>query len=260
MFPLIVGDFDLSVAGNLGLGAILVTGLPSKNGIGLIPAMIFALLACTAVGLINGVLVHILRLNAFIATLATGLILGGLTDWYTQSQIIFENIPIALPDFGKDRLFGVPYPVLVVIAIAALAWYLLEQTPIGRYFYAVGGSREASRLSGLKVTKLGIGAFMISGFLAGVAGVLESAVVGTGNPAVGSSFLLPAFAAVFLGATAIRVGNFNVIGTLVAVLTIAVGVAGLQLIGLPFYIEPIFNGAMLIFAVLATKFLRRSAA
>jgi ribose transport system permease protein len=173
--------------------------------------------------------------------------------------VIYTKIPQSLPNFGKNKLLGIPYPVLTVIVIALIAWYLLEHTPLGRYFYALGGSKDASRLSGLNVSRLGIIAFMFSGFLAGAAGVLESAVIGTGNPSVGNSFLLPAFAAVFLGATTIKVGSFNTFGTVIAVVTIAVGVAGLELVGVPFYIEPIFNGGMLILAVLATRFLRREA-
>lgn len=257
MFPLIVGEFDLSIGGNLGLGAVLVTGLPSLQGLDLVTSIVIALFACTAVGLVNGIMVYLLKMNAFIATLASGLILGGLTDWYTKSQIISSDIPKALPDFGKARFFEVPFPVLLVVVIALIAWYVLEYTPFGRRLYAIGGSREASRLSGVHVTKLGIGAFMISGLLAGVAGVLESAVIGTGNPSVGASFLLPAFAAVFLGAAAIKIGRFNTLGTVIAVLTIAVGVAGLQLLGFPFYIEPIFNGGILIIAVLSIGALRK---
>jgi ribose transport system permease protein len=258
MFPLIVGHFDLSIGGNLGLGAILVTGLPSLQGLELLPSIVIALIACTLVGLLNGILVMVVKLNSFISTLAVGLILAGLTDWYTGSQILFQGIPTELPQFGKDRLFEIPFPVLLVVVVTLVAWFFLKYTPAGRYLYAIGGSPEAARLSGVRVTRLGIGAFVISGFLAGVAGVLESAVIGTGNPTVGASFLLPAFAAVFLGATTIRVGQFNPIGTIIAVLTIAVGVAGLQLVGLPFYIEPIFNGCILIIAVLATRMLRRN--
>lgn len=259
MFPLIVGDFDLSIAGNLGLGTVLVTGLSSRNDVPLWMATLIALIACGLVGLVNGLLVYRLNLNAFISTLAMGLILAGATDWYTGSQVIYENIPKALPDFGKGQLWGIPYPVILVGLLTIAIWFVLEQTPVGRYLYAVGGSKEAARLAGINVTRLGIGAFITCGVLAGCAGVLEAAVIGTGNSSIGSWFLLPAFAACFLGATTIRVGSFNAFGTIIAVITIAVGVAGLNLVGIPFYIEPIFNGAILIIAVLATRFLRREA-
>jgi ribose transport system permease protein len=260
LFVLVSGEFDLSVGGNLGLAAILVTGLPSKEGLGLGLSVVLSLLATTAVGILNGWLVNVVRVNAFIATLSTGLILGGVTVWYTNSQTIYTGIPQALPHFGTAALAGVPYPILLFVVLTAVVWYVLDRTPYGRFLYAIGGSRDASRLAGLNVKVLSISAFAVSGLLSGVAGCLESAVIGSGNPTVGPDFLLPAFTTVFLGATAFTVGRYNVFGTLLAVFTIAVGVAGLELSGVPYYIEPIFDGILLIIAVAATRRLRRDLA
>jgi ribose transport system permease protein len=256
MLPLIAGEFDLSIGGNMTMGVVLVTGLSAMQGLPLWASVVITLIASTLVGAVNGWLVNVVRVNAFIATLAIGLILDGGAVWYTKQQVIFQGIPQGLLSFAQDRLVGIPYPVLLVAILAIVIWYFLEHTPAGRYLHAVGSNREAARLSGVDVKRFGILAFMGCGFTVGIAAITEAAIIGSGNPTIGDPFLLPTFAAVFLGATAIRVGSFNVIGTLVAVATIAIGIAGLELVGVPSYIEPIFNGAILIVAVIATRFLR----
>lgn len=260
LFVLVSGDFDLSVGGNVALGGILSAGLPALQGLPLWLSIILTLLACTVVGLINGILVNVVRINAFIATLSTGLVLGGLATWYTQGQVIYKGIPAALPNFGSGDIFGIPFAVLLFIALLLVAWFVLDHTPFGRFLYAIGGSRDAARLSGLNVRALSVSAFTISGFICGIAGVVASAVLGSGNPTVGPAYLLPAFAAVFLGATSFKAGSFNVFGTVLAVFAIAIGVTGLQAIGVPYFIEPVFNGLVLLIAVAASRRLRKDMA
>lgn len=121
---------------------------------------------------------------------------------------------------------------------------------------ATGGSKDAARLSGINTERITILTFVFAGVLCGVAGVVQAGELGSGNPAVGPSFLLPAFAAVFLGATSFHVGEFNTWGTILAVVTLATGVAGLNLMGLPSWVEPAFNGVALLIAVTATRYLR----
>jgi ribose transport system permease protein len=259
IFPLIVGQFDVSVGAVLGLGAILVTGLPSQQGLPLIPAILVAITACGLIGFINGLLVARLGISALVATLGISVIVSGTVLWYTKGTVFYTGIPQELPRLAQESIFGVPLPAIFLLAIALGAWYTLEATPIGRHFYAVGGSREAAKLSGLNVDRLTIIAFVISGILAGFAGVLQSAQLGSGNPNVGPPFLLPAFASAFLGATAIKVGTFNVWGTIIAVFTVAIGISGLQLMGVEFFVGPIFQGAALLVAVIATRLLLREA-
>lgn len=259
MLPLIIGEFDLSVGANLGLAAILVTGLPSREGQGFAVAIAAALAASTTVGLINGLLVARGGINAFITTLGTGTVVTGGILWYTGGNVFYQNIPPTLLTIGSGDAAGIPYPVVLLAATGLILWYILEHTPLGRYLYALGGSRDAARLAGVRVQVLTVCAFTACGFLAGMAGVLESATLGSGNPTVGPDFLLPAFAAAFLGATAIKPGTYNVLGTLFAVFTLQTGIVGLQLLGVPFFIEPIFNGVALIVAVGATRLLSREA-
>jgi ribose transport system permease protein len=256
MLPLVSGEFDLSIGGNMTIGVVLVTGLSAMQGLPLWASIVLTLTACTLVGAVNGWLVNVVRVNAFIATLAMGLILDGAAVWYTKQQVIFQGIPQGLLKFGADRIAGIPDPVVLVAVLAMLLWYFAEHTPAGRYLHAVGSNREAARLSGVDVTRYGFLAFTGAGLIVGAAAITEAAIIGSGNPTIGDPFLLPTFAAAFLGATAVRVGSFNVIGTLVAVATIAIGIAGLELMGVPSYVEPIFNGVVLIIAIIATRFLR----
>ena len=256
LLPLIVGELDLSVASNLGLGLILVTGLTSKQHLPVLLAVAAALVVCSLVVLVNGLLVAKVGINSLIVTLGMSTILGGGVSAYTQGAVFYEGIPGELIALGQGSTFGVPRPVLIAGLLAVLAWYLLTNTPLGRYMYATGGSRDASKLSGVPVLTYTVGAFIGAGFLAGVAGVVQAGILGSGNPTVGPPLLLPAFAAVFLGATTILPGSFNVWGTVLAVITLQVGTTGLALLGAPFWIEPIFTGVALIGAVAASRYLR----
>lgn len=256
LLPLIIGAFDVSVGANLGLGGVLAAGLAANQGLSGGTAIVLAILICTVVGLCNGLLVARGGIDPFIATIAVSTILSGVVLWYTEGQVISAGVPKVILDIGSSQPLGVPLPIWILLVIVLLVWYLTEHTPLGRYLYAVGGSREAARLSGINVTRLTIIAFLISGFLAGVAGVVQAGVIGGGNPTVGPSFLLPAFAAAFLGATAIKLGAFNVWGTIVAVYLLAAGVTGLVQVGVPTYVEPIFNGSALIIGVGLVRLLR----
>ena len=257
IFPLVIGEFDVSIASILGMAAILVTGLTSMQGLSLATAIVVALLVCGTIGLINGLLVVWVGITSIVATLGMSVIVTGLVFWYTQGNVIYNNIPPELSTLARLNVLGVPLPAIFMAVIGCITWYILEATPLGRYLYAVGGSKEAARLCGVNVPKLTLLTFVVSGLLSGFAGVLQAAQLGSGNPNIGPPFLLPAFAAAFLGATAIRVNTFNVPGTVLAVFTVAVGITGLQLVGVPFFVAPIFQGVSLILAVTAVRFLRQ---
>jgi ribose transport system permease protein len=132
-------------------------------------------------------------------------------------------------------------------------WYLTERTPVGRQVVSIGLNKEAARLMGIRTRGLVVASFVTSGLLAGFAGVLLLGRVGSASSGVGPTFLLPALAAGFLGATAIKVGRFNVVGTVIAVALVAVGLNGLQLNGVPVWVEPVFDGAVLAVAVGASR-------
>jgi ribose transport system permease protein len=249
MLPLVAGQFDLSLGYQLGFGQALCSGLIVKSGIPAGPAAACAIGACTIFGLVNGLIVTRLAVNALIATLGTGIVIQGMTQWYTGGNRIFGAMAPSFLGLGQDQLGPVPLPFVYVVVAAAVLWVVVEYTTWGREAAATGGNREAARLAGVRVDRRATQAFIGGGLLSGVAAVLSVTVLGSSSPDVGLSFLLPAFAAAFLGATAIRPGRFNAIGTIVAVYLLATGITGLQQLGAAFYIEQFFNGGALLIAI-----------
>lgn len=248
LFALVVGEFDLSVGYTLGFTAMILAVLTTEAGVPVIPAIVIAILVGGLIGAINGTLILRLRVNAFIATLASGTVLQGLTLWISSGQVV-AGVPSSITEIGRTKVLDMPILVFVAVAFAVVVWLVLEKTPVGRYLYATGLGRAAARLAGVRTGVLLAGAFVVSGLLAGVAGVMQTAILGAANPDVGAQYLLPVFAAGFLGATAIRPGRFNVGGTVLALLLLAVGIAGLTQLGAPLWVSPVFNGLALIIAV-----------
>lgn len=253
VLPLAAGAFDLSVASVMTLASVVAAGMFHSLEVA-VPVAIAAGIATGALfGLVNGVGVAVIGVESLIVTLATGSIATGIAQWWTNGSIFTDNIPQSFQDIGQAQPAGIPLPVIFLIVIGIAAWWALERMPVGRYLYALGDNHEAAKLTGLHTTRLTIGAFIAGGALAGLAGVLLAAKSGSGNPTIGASFLLPAFAAAFLGATIFRPGQYNVVGTIVAVFIVAVGLAGLTQLGVAFYIEPVFTGVVLFVAVALTK-------
>jgi ribose transport system permease protein len=259
VFPLVVGHFDLSVGANLGISMIAVVWLTSQRGMNLALAAIIAVAISTFIGVLNGTLVTRIGINALISTLGIATILQAVVQAWTGGANIASGIPKSLLEIARGTFLDVPLPVYYMIVIAILAWFFLDHTAIGRYMYAIGGSKEAAKLAGINVNRLTLSAFVVSGFLAGVAGVVTAARIGVGDTGTGPNYLLPAFAAAMLGAAAIKPGVYNVAGTIVAIFTLAVGVTGLQLLGAPFWIDGMFNGFALVIAVGLTRYLQREA-
>lgn len=255
LFPLVVGQFDLSAGANLGFGLIIVTGMPHTFGWPLGPSIILALLATASIGVINGLLVAYLDLNALVVTLAMSSLVTGAVLYFTKGAVFYSDIPESLSWFAGS-FFSIPKPMIALVLVALISWFFLEHTPAGRYLYAAGGSKAAAALAGVPVKRLTVMAFVLSGLLAGVAGVIQASILRAGNPTVGPAFLLPGFTAAFLGATAIKPGVFNVPGTVLGVFTVSTGIVGLNMIGVPFFIEPIFAGGALLIAIVASRFLR----
>jgi ribose transport system permease protein len=185
-------------------------------------------------------------------------VLSGIVIWYTDSQSIITRISTRLTDFGAGDWFGIPRTVYVLAVVAIFVYYLLEHTPYGRYLHSIGSNPRAARLVGLPVERLVVGAFILSGTLAGLAGILLVARNGGASPQVGTvSDSLQALTAAFLGATAIRPGRFNVVGTLVAVFFLAFCITGLSLAGVASWINDVFTGAVLFVAVLVSTVVGR---
>jgi ribose transport system permease protein len=247
---LISGMFDVSIAANMSLAISLVGWLQSNFGMNPLLAVILTLLSGALVGASNAFVITKLHVEPVIATLGMSSILVALAYWIAQGSTIIDGISPTFKDFGSAKILTIPVPVFYLLAVAALLWYVLEHTPTGRYLYAAGANARAARLAGLKVIRLQWGALIVAGTLASFAGIVLTMQLGASSFGAGGSYLLPAFAAAFLGSTQVRPGRFNVLGTLVALYLMAIGVKGLQLEypELP-WIKDLFEGLTLIFAV-----------
>lgn len=255
--PIAAGIFDLSVAAQLGFSLVVATYLQS-HGTHPVISVVVALLVGLLVGAINAFVVVRLSVDSFIATLGMSSILAAGAYSVTDGQPIVNGISAGFTKAGRGDLLGIPLPVVYLAVVALILWYVMEYTPLGRYFYAAGGNPQAARLAGLRVDRITMYAFLLAGLLASIAGVVLAAKLGSGSHLAGPSYLLPAFSAAFLGATQIKPGRVNVLGTLVAVYLLATGVKGLQLAGAPPEINDLFNGVALIAAVaLAARSVRK---
>lgn len=248
LIPLAAGVFDLSVGVMVGLAAIVVAALTARAGMGIVPAVLLTLCMGLGVGAVNGFLVVFVGIDSFIATLAMSAVLVAPARAVSGDQIV-SGVPDSLTAMTDGALLGVPLVAVYMLIIAAIVWYVLEHTPLGRRVTATGAGSEAARLAGVRTRRTVFGALMTSALLATVAGVLLASKLGTATPDLGPAYLLPSFAAAFLGTTQLKPGRFNVWGTLVAIFLLATGVKGLQLAGAADWVTDLFNGVALIAAV-----------
>ena len=253
--PLAAGVFDLAVGTEVGLGAVLVAWLLAMKHVSVPVGIVLTLGAGAMIGVVIWGLIVRLRIPSFIATLGISSILLALIAWISNSQQIL-NLPASFQKISTNDLFGVAYPVYFMVVVAFIVWYLLERTPVGRRVYATGGNIEAAALAGVRTSRIVLFATITCGVISALAGLLESAQLGTGDPTIGPGYLLPAFAAVSLGSTQFRGGRINVWGTVLAAYVLATGVTGLQLAGAPIWIPNLFNGVALLLAVGLAQFQR----
>ena len=243
--PLIVGELDLSVGYVVGFGQAVVVALMTIAGLSPLLAITLSLIACLALGILNGILVVRFKINSLIATLAVGNVLYGIVLWFTGGTILFQNVPPGFLAIAGRSLLGLPLPIWYGIALVIAVEVVLQFLPLGRRLYAIGGNRRAALLTGIRVPGLIVGTFGFSALLSGVGGIIIASRLGSAQPELGPSFLMPVIAAAFLGATTIRPGRYNALGTAVAVYVVAVIVTGLQQIGVPFWAESIVYGTAL---------------
>ncbi|HWM35289.1 MAG TPA: ABC transporter permease [Pseudolysinimonas sp.] len=252
---LVLGQLDLSIGYVATLSGLVVTGLQSQQGLPPLVSIPVALAVAALIGLVNGVVVTWLKVNALLATLAMGAIIGGVISWYTITPFT-TGIADDFVAFGQTRWGFLPAPAVVLIATAVVLWVFLQQTPTGRRMYALGGNPEAARNAGVRIARLQIVAFVISGLCSGIAGILLSAQLGSGQPTGAVGLLLGAFSAAFLGASTWRDGEFHIGGTILGVLVIGVVFSGLALTDAQYYLKDIVTGAILILAVGSANLLR----
>ena len=251
MVPMVTGKIDLTVGYGIVLWHILAISLQTWMGVPW-PAAVLVVLALGAlVGTLNGLLVEVAQIDSFIATLGTGTILYAIAMWHSKGRQVVGILPDGFTNLYANEFLGVPLPIagIYVLALALALWVALDYLPIGRYFYAIGANPKAAALNGIPVRRYTMLAFITSGTLTALAGVLLAAKLRIGQASVGLEFLLPALVGAFLGSTTIKPGRVNVWGTVIGVAVIAIGISGIQQFGGTFWVEPLFNGATLLVAI-----------
>jgi ribose transport system permease protein len=256
--PLAMGDFDLSIGALASFCGIVIGSLLGQHGIATVPALLLVGGLGATVGLINGLIVTRLGLSAFIATLAMGSILTGATFAVSGGTNLYQNFPSSFVVLGSVTPTGISIPVLVAAAIAAICWFLLSATRAGRSIYATGSNPDAATYAGIPVRTYRLLGFVVSSSAAAVAGILLTAQSSAAYVNAGDGFLIPAYAAAFIGAATFRPGVFKVPGTLVGILFTSVLFSGLTFIGVQSYLQNILTGAVLIAAIALSVRARRT--
>ncbi len=245
---LAAGEFDLSIGAMIGFSGALVASLTSQAHWSVGAALLVSFLVALSVGAINGFLVVVFRVSSFITTLGMGTLILGVALAVTGSTVI-GNIPASLTNPVRTQAIGLELPVFFALGLTILLWYFFEHTPLGRYVFFTGEGPEAARLAGVRVDRIRFGALVVSALFAWLGGIIFLGQTGAADANFGGPFLLPAFAAAFLGATTIKSGRFNAWGTVVAVFLLATGSTGLQLLGAADWVDYVFYGGALILAV-----------
>lgn len=246
----LVGELDLSIGFAASLHGVLVTGLIVANGLPIPLAVAIILAAGALIGLVNGLIVTKMKVNSVIATLGVGTVLTGLSFAYSSGVPIVSGVPEAFLQISLGRwLFGIPNNILLMALVLGGLWVLIERTAIGQEFQAVGGNPAAARLAGIEIDRIKILGFVISGTCAALVGILLASRLGSGTTSAGDSYLLTAFASVFLGSATLRDGEFHIFGTFIGALIIAFGFNGLNIFGAPTWSQYVFQGSILIIAV-----------
>jgi len=251
--PLTAGDFDLSIAQVLTFVSMLTAILSAKMGVPLWIIIPLVLAAGALVGVINGALTLYFRVHSLIVTLGVGTFLHGITLWISDSQTI-GGVARGLMQWSIiERFFGIPIAFYYAIGLAAIMWYVLSYTAFGQQLLFTGRGREVGRLSGIAVGRVRLLSFVASGVMGAIAGLIYTGTTGSANPSSGTTLLLPAFAAAFLGATCINPGRFNPWGSVVAVYFLVTGINGLSVLGFRTFVQDLFYGGALVVAVMVSQ-------
>jgi ribose transport system permease protein len=254
--PLTAGDYDLSIAGNLTLSSMTIAVLNVYFHWPILLAVFAALAVGLLIGAINAFIVLYFRINSLIVTLGMGTFIHGITLWISNSNTI-SGIDFSIAQAViVTRLFGIPMAFYYALLVAAIIWYVFTYTAAGQRLLFVGRGREVARLSGIRVDQVRAITFLVSGVLGSVAGILFVGTLGAADPNSGLSYLLPAFAAAFLGATSITPGRFNPIGSVIAVYFLVTGITGLSILGISTFVQDLFYGGALVVAVALSQVVR----
>ena len=251
-------DVDLSVGSVLSLTSVVAAIMLNRYGMPFPLAILAALLIGAVLGLINGLLITYVGLPPFIATYGTLWVLFGFAYLILQGAVIY-GFPAGFRVIGNGHLLGIPMPIVVMTVVFLTGYLLLHHTTLGRRFFATGANIETARMSGIKVERVIIAAYAISGLLSAVAGLVLIAYTNGSEARIGDSYLLPVMAVVVMGGTSLAGGQGNLVGTLVAALIMAVIHNGMNILAVPAIWQSLVVGLLIIGTVLADQGLRKRA-
>ena len=253
IIPLRANIYDLSVTSVLTLSAVIVAQLNVNEGWSIWPAVLVALIAGLIVGLVNGFIVTRFDIDPFIVTLGIGTVVLGIAYVVSNTRTI-SGVDESLSNAVLwEPLANIPIDVFYGLGLAAIVWYVFDFTAYGQRLLFVGQNRDVARLNGVGVQRLRLSAMVCSAGIAALAGVVYIGTTTSADPTSGAGFLLPAFAAAFLGSTTLKIGRFNPWGTVIAVYFLVTGITGLQLMGAQQYVQQLFYGGALVIAVVLSK-------
>ncbi|TRW47026.1 ABC transporter permease [Georgenia yuyongxinii] len=251
-----VGEFDLSFVGIFSISAVAVPSLAVLHGWPVGLAVLAALAIALVLGAINAALIVGVGINSVVVTLGIWSLAGGLAFWLSGETTV-SGLDLALATISTGRFLGLPYLFWYGVVLVAIVAYVMGATPIGRHMVFVGSNRAVAALAGIAVSRVRAGAYLVSALLAGLAGVVISIGNGGFNPASATAYLMPVFAAVFLGTVAVVPGRFNPIGMFIAAYFLITGVFGLQLLNFTGWVTEVFYGTALVVAVTVSHLLQR---
>ncbi len=251
-----VGEFDFSVASIMGLSGTATSVMYVTHGWPIAAAAAFGLALGVAAGALNAVIIVLLGVDPIITTLGMATALIGLALWISHLTSV-NGLPFGFSDIATTQVGGLPLLFYYGVTLVVVLTYILFATPLGKHLTFVGANSEVARLAGVNVKRIRFGAFVFSGLLSGLGGMLMAANLGGYDPVSSTASLLPALAATFLGTAIIVPGRFNPVGTWVAVFFLYTGIVGLQILGLSGWISDFFFGASLVLAVTVSTLLRR---
>jgi ribose transport system permease protein len=253
-FVILTGGIDLSVGSVLALSSAITAGMMA-SGMNGFTAIIIGLLAGFLMGILNGIVITKGRVAPFIATLATMTMFRGLTLVYTDGRPItgFASDDILFQMMGRGYFLGIPVPVVFMIVVYVALYFVLKKTTFGRHTYAIGGNEEASRLSGIRVDRLKIWIYSLTGGLSALAGIILTSRLNSAQPTAGTAYELDAIAAVVLGGTSLSGGRGWIFGTLVGALIIGVLNNGLNLLNVSSFYQQVIKGLVILLAVLLDR-------
>lgn len=246
---IITGGIDLSVSSVVAFAGIITASGMKDMGLSIPAAILLGLMVGAVTGVVNGILIAVLNMPAFITTMGTMTMLRGLGYIYTGAHPIYD-LPKEFKALGQGYIGIIPVPTIIFIIAAIIIHILLSKTVYGRHLYAVGGNPDAARFAGVRVTAVKISVYVISGFVAGIAAVVQAARVGAGMPTIGEGFELEAVAAVVIGGAAMSGGTGTILGTILGSLVLGVLSNGLSLLDVDSYVMQVIRGLVVILAVL----------